>query len=62
MGLELREAGRDGDADLGITRIMRKAETIGTDNITEERGKSLQETCIFFLEGFNLIRTQKREF
>ena len=51
MGLEFREEGRDVDTALGVTRITGKVKTIGTDKITEERGKerkeSLQKTCIF---------------
>lgn len=41
--LELREEGRDGDTDLGITCIMVKVETIGTDKITQKRGKEKRE-------------------
>ena len=48
VGLALREEGRDGDTDLGITRIMGKVETIGTDNITEERGKRTCRKLAFF--------------
>ena len=48
MDLALREEGRDGDTDLGITRIMGKVETIGTDNITEKRGKRACRKLAFF--------------
>lgn len=42
-GLGLREEGRDGDTDLGITCISMKIKTIGTDKIPEERDREKRE-------------------
>lgn len=58
----LRDEGRDGDTDLGITRIMVKIETIGTDKVTIKRSKGKREPAgnSHFLEGFKCDKDQEK--